>query len=184
MTTAIIRPRHDTDLPPLGRALVEQQAASGYPHRHPLPMAAEEFIVRRGELAAWVAEVDGVPVGHVAISTPSDPDTLDPADADVVRTWMRAHGRTPDALGEVNVFFTATAARGTGAGRDLLATAVEALGERGLAPCLDVVPTSDAALRLYRRSGWQEVGTARPGWLADDVADVIVMILPVGPASA
>lgn len=178
MTTATIRLRHDADLPPLGQALLEQQAASRYPHRHPLPMAAEDFIVRRGELAAWVAEVDGVPVGHVAISTPPDPDSVGAGDADVIRAWTRAHGRTHDALGEVNVFFTATAARGTGAGHALLTTAVQALGERGLAPCLDVVPTSEAALRLYRRSGWREVGTARPGWLAADVDDVVVMVLP------
>lgn len=178
--TPTIRPRRADDLPALGAALLEQQAASGYPHRHPLPMAAEDFITRGGESAAWVAEVDGTPVGHVAISRPPDPATVGPGDADVIRTWMRAHGRTHDTLGEVNVFFTATAARGTGAGRALLTTAVQALSERGLAPCLDVVPTSGAALRLYRRNGWQEVGTARPGWLADDVSDVVVMVLPAG----
>ena len=64
--TVTIRARRDDDLPALGRALVEQQPASGYPHRAPLPMPAEDFIARPGTLSAWTAEIDGAPVGHVA----------------------------------------------------------------------------------------------------------------------
>lgn len=180
MTMATIRPRLVDDLPALGVALLEQQAASGYPHRHPLPMAAEDFITRAGEIASWVAEIDGHPVGHVAISTPPDPETVGAGDADLIRLWMRAHGLGHDALGEVSVLFTAAGARGTGAGQALLSTAVHALLERGLAPCLDVVPTSEAAVRLYRRNGWHEAGRARPGWLDVSVDDVIVMVLPTG----
>ncbi len=173
-----IRPRRPEDVPVLARALLEQQPTSGYPHRDPLPHSAEQFLQRPGILAAWVAESDGHAVGHVAISRASDPDTVGSGDAEVVRAWMSAHDRRHDEIGEVSIFFTALSARGTGAGSALLATAVAALRERHLAPCLDVVPTSTDAMRLYRRTGWQEVGRARPSWLSDDAPDVIAMVLP------
>ncbi len=179
-----IRPRQSADVPALAAALVEQQAASGYPHRDPLPYSAEEFILRPGTTAAWVAEVDGVAVGHVAISLPGDPTSLADGDAAVVRAWMDAHRRPNDELGEVAIFFTADSARGSGTGNALLATAVAALRERDLAPCLDVVPTSTGAMRLYRRTGWQEVGRVRPGWLSEDAPDVMAMVLPDGPGEA
>lgn len=175
-----IRPRRPADVPHLARVLLEQQHASGYPHRDPLPYPAEQFLLRPSVSAAWVVEVESLPVGHVAISRPGDPESLTDGDADVVRAWMAAHGRPHDALGEVAIFFTATAVRGTGAGSALLATAVAALRERDLAPCRDVVPTSTGAMRLYRRTGWQEVGRVRPGWLSDDAPDVIAMVLPEG----
>lgn len=176
--TPTIRRRRPSDVPHLALALLEQQPTSGYPHRNPLPYPAEQFILRAGATHAWVAEVDGLPVGHVAVSRPGDPDSLRGGDADVVRAWTAGLGRPYDELGEVALFFTATSARGTGIGSALLATAVAALHERGLAPCLDVVPTGTGALRLYQRTGWQEVGRARPGWLADDAPDVIAMVLP------
>ena len=178
-TTPTIRPRRPDDIPHLAAALLEQQPTSGYPHRDPLPYPAEQFLLRPS-VAAWVAEVDGQPAGHVAISTPADPATLTGGDADLVRVWMAGHGRRHDALGEVSIFFTALSARGSGAGPVLLATAVAALRERTLAPCLDVIPTGTAAMRLYRRTGWLGVGSVRPGWLADDAPDVIAMILPDG----
>ena len=50
-----------------GRVLAEQQASSRYPVRWPLPIPIEDFLVRPGEERAWVAEVDGAVVGHVAV---------------------------------------------------------------------------------------------------------------------
>ena len=53
------------------------------------------------------------------------------------------------------------------------------LAERGLAPCLDVVPFGVAS-DYYLRTGWVEVGRTRPSWLGDDAPDVLAMILPAG----
>lgn len=175
--TVTIRPRRDADLPALGEALLEQQAASGYPHREPLQMPTDEFICRTGEIAAWVAEVDDRAIGHVAVLAPADPGTATPSRADVIRAWMRGHGLPHDAIAEVGVLFTATSSRGTGAGRALLATALAHLAARGLGPCLEVIPDS-AAIELYRRTGWREVAAVRPDWLSDDAPDVIAMVLP------
>lgn len=171
--TLIIRTRVDADLPALGSALVEQQAASGYPHRDPLPMAPEDFIARSGILAAWTADVDGTPVGHVA-TLPVREDGREP---ELARLWMTGHGLPAERLGEVGVYFTAVGVRGTGVGSALMRAALADLEARELAPCLDVVPTG-AAVEYYRRSGWVEVGSTRPSWLDDDSPDVIAMILP------
>lgn len=171
--TVLIRPRRDDDLPALGRALVEQQAASGYPHRRPLPMPPEDFIARSGTLSTWTAEVDGAPVGHAAVL----PVRVDGHEPELARLWSDGHGLPAERLGEIGVYFTSSAARGTGVGAALMRTALADLDERGLAPCLDVV-SSGAAVDYYRRRGWVEVGATRPSWLADDAADVIAMILP------
>lgn len=173
-----IRPRRDEDLPVLCDVLLEQQVTSGYPHRNPMAVPPQDFIVRPSEFAAWVAEVDGLPVGHVANSSPPDPDAPATKHADIIRDWTRAHERPHTQLGEVGVFFIASTMRGRGIGAALLATAVDDLASRSLAPCLDVVPTHTAALRLYHRTGWQEVGRGRPDWLADDAPDVLAMVLP------
>lgn len=170
-----IRPRTDADLPALGAALVEQQSASGYPHRDPLPIAPEDFITRAGTLATWTAEVDGRPAGHVAVLPVHDPEAG--GEPELTRLWMAGHGLPADRLGEVGVYFTATWARGRGVGSALMRTALEDLAARDLAPCLDVVPTG-AAVDIYRRTGWREVGSTRPSWLEDDAPDVVAMVLP------
>lgn len=173
--TVTIRPRRDDDLPALGRALVEQQADSGYPHRDPLPMPPEDFIARPGTLATWTAEVDGEPVGHAAVL----PVRTDGNEPELAHLWIEGHDLRAERLGEIGVYFTSTAARGMGIGAALMRTALDDLDARGLAPCIDVV-SSGAAVDYYRRTGWVEVGSTRPSWLEDDAADVIAMILPRG----
>lgn len=173
--TVMIRPRRDDDLPALGRALVEQQSASGYPHRDPLPMAPEDFIARPGALSSWTAEVGGEPVGHAAVFAVR----ADGNEPELARLWIDGHGLPDGRLGEIGVYFTATHVRGTGVGSALMRAALADLDSRGLAPCLDVVSTG-AAVDHYRRAGWVEVGATRPSWLEDGAADVIAMVLPRG----
>jgi len=52
---ASIRPRRDDDVAVLADLLIEQQPVSRYPYRWPLPFPVEDFLVRDGEQAAWVA---------------------------------------------------------------------------------------------------------------------------------
>ncbi|WP_409483499.1 GNAT family N-acetyltransferase [Arsenicicoccus dermatophilus] len=172
-----VRPRRDDEVVTLGRLLLEQRPDSRYPYRDPLPFPVEEFVRRRNELAAWVAERDGELLGHVAVGRCTEPGQGDDA-ASVERLWERAHGRPWQQLGVVQVLFTALAGRGTGVGALLLDTAVAALRERGLAPCLDVLPTHERAFAFYPRHGWVPAGSARPDWLAPDAPDVVAMVLP------
>ena len=88
--SATIRPRREEDLPALGEALLEQQPCSGYPHRNPLSGPTRDFIVRPRQIAAWVAELDGAPVGHIAIAHPPDPATIGVGHAAIIRAVKRA----------------------------------------------------------------------------------------------
>lgn len=174
-----VRPRGAGDLPRLVDVLTEQQPLSHYPFRWPLPFPAEQFIARADELAAWVAEIDGVVVGHVcvqsvrgeAVTHAHDDDALD-------RAWSRAHDRPVDQLATVSALFTALSARGKGAGGALLDTAVAWIRAQGLAPCLDVVQRHSVAKSIYEKRGWVTAGEARPPWLPDGEPPVVAMILP------
>lgn len=174
--TVTIRERRPEDLPALVTLLAEQQPTSSYPVRWPLPFPVERFLVRPSERRAWVAEEDGVLLGHVAVG---DPEEL---------TARFAAGTGATAFGMVSVLFTALAARGRGAGGLLLDTAVAWIRARGEVPALDVVPTHDTALAIYRARGWAEVGHERFAWMSEHVPDVVLMALPpypvAGPSTA
>jgi GNAT superfamily N-acetyltransferase len=172
----VVRARQPDDLPVLVGLLGEQQAASSYPIRWPMPFPVERFLVRRTELCAWVAEVDGEVVGHVAVTE---------VDRDLADAFLTATGtREPADVAMVSVLFTGTAARGLGAGGRLLDTAVAWIRERRRVPVLDVVPTHHLAAAMYARRGWVEVGRTRFAWQADDLPDVVLMALPPYPSSA
>ena len=114
----VIRPRTDADLPALGDVLLEQQAASGYPHRKPLPMAPEDFVAREGTLATWTALLDDAPVGHIAVLPVHDPATR--REPELSRLWMAGHDLPAEHLAEIGVYFTATSVRGRGIGAALI----------------------------------------------------------------
>lgn len=159
--------------------LAEQQPSSRYPFRWPLPFPTQEFIARPQELAAFVAELEGVVVGHVCVQSVQGQALTHAHDDDALdRAWSRGHGRPVTELATVSALFTALSARGHGAGGALLDTAVEWIRGQGMAPCLDVVPAHSVALQVYEARGWTRVGEARPPWLPADEPAVIAMILP------
>jgi GNAT superfamily N-acetyltransferase len=171
----VVRPRVDPDLPALTAVLAAQQAATRYPMRWPLPFPAEEFVVREVDLAAWTAELDGRPVGHVSAQVVDEVWTP----GQLSREWERGHGLPADRLGVMGTLFVDPGVRRRGLGRRLHDTAVDWLREHDLAPCLDVVPIHAAAVTMYEAIGWREVGRVRPPWLPDGEPDVIAMVLPV-----
>jgi GNAT superfamily N-acetyltransferase len=162
-----IRRRTPDDVPLLAAVLAEQRDETQYPVMWPLDVSVESFLVRRGELAAWVAELDGRVVGHVAVGVPGD---------ELAQLWAPATGGS--ALGEVCVLFVGAATRGTGVGGLLLDTAVAWILDRGLAPVLDVAEVNDRALAVYRHRGWQEVARTRLSWLPEESGDLVLMTLP------
>ena len=168
--TLQIRSRRGGDLPALARLLEEQRPHTGYPQSWPLPYSVERFLVRRGELGAWVAELDGSVVGHVAVTT-ADPG----AETD---GWVAGSGRPRDELAAVSVLFVDHTVSGRGVGTALLDEAVGFIRGRGCLPVLDVVQETERAVQLYLRHGWQVVGEARPWWLPEDLLPVLLMVLP------
>lgn len=164
-----IRERRPTDLPVLAELLGEQQPTTSYPQRWPLPFPVEEFLVRPGELAAWVAVDEGAVVGHVSVT--------DLTVGRMADEWTRATGRSAEGLAEVSVLFVAGGRAGSGIGGALLETALVDIRGRGLVPMLDVVGEDTSAGHFYRRRGWRTVGTARPPWLPDHRPDLAFMLL-------
>lgn len=166
----VVRPRRPDDVRRLVSVLAEQQPVSGYPLRWPQPRGPEAFVVREGQEAAWVAEVGGEVVGHVAVGPVPAGEEAD--------AFTAALGT--DRLGLVTVLFVAADAVGRGIGGRLLDTAVAHLRPDRRVPVLDVVPTHDRALAVYRHRGWVEVGRLRPPWLLADAPDVLLMALREG----
>lgn len=153
---------------PLVVLLTEQQPGSGYPFRWPLPFPVEDFLVRETEQRAWVCEVDGAVVGHVAVgAVPADPPG---------ERFRRATGCPAPAV--VSVLVVAPAARGRGVATTLLDTAVGWARSQGRVPVLDVLPTNADAVALYRHRGWRGIGRARFDWLPATEPDVLLMALP------
>jgi GNAT superfamily N-acetyltransferase len=179
MTQLLVRRRRASDLPVLTDALFAQQPESRYPFRAPLPIPVERFLHVDDAVAAWTAEVDGTPVGHVCRTGPAEgfPDA-----EELNRVCAEAHGCQSDQLSWVSALFVGREARGLGAGRRLLDTVVQDLRAAGAFPCLEVLPVHPAALSLYAAEGWREVHRLRPTWLreavGDDGPDVLVMVGP------
>lgn len=166
MSEPVLRRRRAGDLPRLVTLLGEQQPVTAYPLRWPLPFPVEQFLVRPTEEDAWVVELDGEVVGHVSVAGPGD--ELAPLIEPMVGT---------DRLAMVSVLFVGLGTVGRGLGGLLLDRAVAAVRESGRVPVLDVVPTHERAVGLYRSRGWREVGRLRPAWLPDDRPDLLVMVL-------
>ncbi|QBR93414.1 GNAT family N-acetyltransferase [Nocardioides euryhalodurans] len=165
----VVRTRRDGDVPGLVEVLAAQQAVSRYPMRWPLPFPVEEFIVRPGQVVAWTAELDGRPVGHVAVHEPAP-------DSPLTDLWAAAHGRPPEQLGVLGTLFVDSGLRGSGIGRRLHDTALDWLHDHDLAACLDVVPVHRPAAQMYAALGWRVVGHARPAWLPASAPDVVAMV--------
>jgi len=167
--TVTVRERRGDDLPALAAVLAEQQAATQYPVRWPLPIPVEDFLVRPGEEQAWVAELDGRVVGHVAVHTLGGP----------LREHFVAAVGSED-LAELAVLFVGSDVIGTGVGGRLHDTAVDWIVASGRRPVLDVVPVHDRAVEVYRHRGWTAVGEVQPAWLAEDFPSLVLMSLGRG----
>lgn len=179
MAEMSVRSRRREDIPALVDVLMEQQPDTRYPFRNPLPMPVEQFLHADDAVAAWTAEVGGRPAGHVCRVGPL---AGFPTAAEMNRACASAHGCTVEQLAWVSKLFVGRGARGMGLGRILLETVLDDIREAGLYPCLEVLPTHEAALSLYESTGWREVMRVRPEWLTratgDAGPDVLVMVLP------
>ncbi len=169
----MIRPRHDDDLPMLVDIITRQQPETRYPLRWPWQGDLRDFVRRPTELAAWVAELDGRVVGHVAIVSVGDDE--------LGRMWADAHGVPVDRLRCISVLFADRRLPRRGIGSALLAHATEQALIGGGAPVLDVVAGHHEPVTLYLSRGWLEIGRFRPDWLPPSYEPIRVMILPRDP---
>lgn len=160
----------------LADVLLAQQPTTRYPFRDPLPMPVEQFLHADDAVAAWSAELDGRPIGHVCrVRTPVG----FPGAEEVKHACAAAHGCAVDQLAWVSSLLVDLDVRRAGVGRQLLQTVVDDIRAADLRPCLEVLPIHPAARSLYDATGWREVMRLRPRWLreaaGEEGPDVVVM---------
>ena len=156
---------------------MRQQPETRYPFRNPLPFPVEQFVVREGELAAWVAETFSdeaadapTVVGHVSV--------LDVTDHEIAPSWAAAVGRPAEELAAVSVLVVDLEMGRRGIGSRLMDEAEEHVRGLGRTPVLEVVADANSrALGLYLGRGWRAVGEVRPSWLPPGEGPVKIMVL-------
>jgi GNAT superfamily N-acetyltransferase len=150
-----IRSRTDGDADALVTVLAQVHESDQY------PMMAEhvshDWLYDAGFAAAWVAEVDGAVVGHIAV-------TSGYGGAD----FEAALGRpTAQTLG-ITRFFVGAVGRGSGAASALLDVVDEYANTLDMALALDVIEVNTAAIRLYEHRGWRRIGSHAADWFGPD----------------
>ena len=111
------------------------------------------FLVSNEALGAWITELDGDVVGHVALHLRSSRSVLELASTSL--------GLPIESLAVVARLLVAPGARRQGVGRALLMAATYEARSRGLWPVLDVATDSTAAIALYEQCGWSRAGDVR-----------------------
>ncbi|GAB2965997.1 GNAT family N-acetyltransferase [Micromonospora polyrhachis] len=153
--TPVLRPRNEADLDECVRILGAVHERDGYPVNW--PGQPDEWLTPPLLLASWVAELGGQVVGHVGLSRSGAGDA-----APVL--WSRQAGVPVTDVAVISRLFVSPAARGHGIGALLMARAVQHAQESGLHPVLDVVASDTSATVLYRRLGWDLLGTVDQQW--------------------
>ncbi len=156
----VVRPRVPSDVPSVCELLMRQQPLTRYPYRNPLPFPVEQFVVRDGELAAWVAEDEGPQgrlLGHVSLCEVGE-HHLGPR-------WAEAVGRPVGGLATVSVLVVDPEATGRGIARSLLDACEEHARGLDRVPVLEVLSLQARAAGVYRSRGWREIGEDDPDWL-------------------
>lgn len=146
-----LRDRTDGDRAAVAGLLLATHHSDAYPVS--LPDDLEAWGMATDVVRAWVAvdptEGDEV-VGHVVLA--------DADDGTATEQWVAATGRPPADLVAVRRLVVHARAQGTGTGRALLATAVEAAHALGRRPVLDMADNlRGAAGALYESAGFELV---------------------------
>lgn len=147
-----VRARVPADLDECVGVLAAVHARDGYPANWPEQPAT--WLTPEPFVDAWVAQLGGTIVGHVALSEGSD-DDLGP---------MLLKHRSDARAGVVSRLFVSPDARGYGIGGRLIGRLEGEAGGQGLRPVLDVLGSDRPAIALYERLGWTRLGSVEQQW--------------------
>jgi GNAT superfamily N-acetyltransferase len=164
-----VRTRQSSDLDACVAALRRVHETTRYPLVWPADPQA--WLTHGTQVAAFVAELDGVVRGHVAVTRPK------PGDA--ASAWSAELGVAVDELLCVSLLFVDPQAHGSGAGSRLLEVAQAEIHDRSAAPVLEVVSLNTRAIALYEARGWRRFGSVSYSWLPEPERS----FLYVGPAA-
>lgn len=147
----MIRSRTDADLAACVVLLRAVHESAGYPVNWPADPPG--WLNPPGALGCWVVTAGGALAGHVAVTA--------------------THGRA-----SVERLFIDPRQGGRGLGRQLLTHALQVAASGGLPLELEVADNCEAAIRLYRRAGWQELGREPIGWGGTRASAVVRFAAP------
>ena len=147
----IIRPRRNDDLPALVRVMRAVHDADAYPTIW--PEDALTFVATTHPLGAWVAELQGQPVGQVLLCAVGSGGG-----------WSEVYGEATAGLAEIKRLFVSPSARGLRLAQQLMQAALAEAARRQLRPVLQTLDENHAAIRFYERGGWQRAGSVRADW--------------------
>ncbi|MFE6663285.1 GNAT family N-acetyltransferase [Streptomyces sp. NPDC057697] len=165
-----VRRRDASDVDACVEVLAEVHAADGYPAYW--PDRPGEWLTQPSPYAAWVAELNGPVVGHIALCRGGAGDAA-PA------VWSRHRGVSIADTAVISRLFVSPSARGHGIGALLMARAVREARRRALHPVLDVLASDTSATALYERLGWSLLATLDQQWGPDRTVTVHCYAAPV-----
>ncbi|MDH6450184.1 MULTISPECIES: GNAT family N-acetyltransferase [unclassified Streptomyces] len=168
MKSVIVRPFEDSDLADAAAALVDVHTTDGYPVEG--VEEPETWLRSADVIAAWVGELDGAVVGHVAIMRPHGEDA--------VSLWMQQSGDKEDQIAVLARLFVVKSARKHAVGESLMQAAMSYADEHGIRLVLDVMTKDTAAMRLYERLGWREIGRAPHHYGSGQSIDAVCYVAP------
>lgn len=145
-----IRPRREEDLPEPAAALVRVHALDGYPVEGVAD--PEAWLRHPNELQSWTAAEDDQPIGQITLTRAVPED-------DAARAWREHTGGDINHLAIPVRLFVDPDHRESGAGRQLMETAVDYARTSELAIAFDVMLKDRATIRLYERLGARHVAS-------------------------
>lgn len=144
-----VRERAEADLPALAAVLVRVHDRDGYPVEGVADPVG--WLDHPHALQSWTAVVAGVPIGQVTLVI-ADPDD------DAAQTWTDETGGSVADLAIVVRLFVDPDRRSVGAGRLLMAAALDHANQTRRSVALDVMAKDQAAIRLYEQLGARRIG--------------------------
>jgi GNAT superfamily N-acetyltransferase len=152
-----VRDRQPYDLDSCVLALRRVHDTMGYPMVWPADPKA--WLTGGRQVCAFVAELDGVICGHVAVARPK------PGEAASV--WAAEFRVAVGELLCVSLLFVDPHAQGSGLGSRLLDAARTEILHLGATPALEVISLSTRAIELYEARGWRRIGSVGYSWLPE-----------------
>ncbi|KAF2965564.1 hypothetical protein GQX73_g8020 [Xylaria multiplex] len=143
---ASIRRRNDEDIPACVEIMKVVYQSSGYPVGG-VDNALNEL---RTDDCAWVAEDNGVIIGHVAMNRARE-------DYVNVPLWLEKHPGADVAV--LARLFVDVKSRGRGAATKLIRTVEEEARNKGQRLLILALVKDQNAIRLYRSLGWEHYAT-------------------------
>lgn len=144
-----VRPRTAADMAECAQLLVEVHRIDGYPVEGVADSIG--WLLPANLRQAWVGDLHGAIVGHGLVSEATESD-------DAAVLWSERSGESLSRLLVLGRLFVGPKGRNQGVGAELVHAAMAFAQDEGRRLVLDVMAKDEAAIRLYERLGWQNIG--------------------------